>query len=253
MPVGTSTPRSAARRRPVPAMLGFAVALVVSACGGAKATLSVSPTASAQSRTTASATPTVAPGSSTATPTPPSADEMAYAALRKGQLVPIDVTKGTAEAPIQVDENLSAIAITPDGSTAYVADGDNGTLFPVDLRTGSVGAPIQVSSSGDLTAVAITPDGTTALTVVDTPAGRAGSVVPVTLATGAVGPPIAVGVDPDAIAITPDGTTAYVANFVSETVTPISIASGTTGPRSRCRAIPSPSPSLPTGAPHTRS
>lgn len=55
-------------------------------------------------------------------------------------------------------------------------------------------------------------------------------VVPINVATNTPGHPIKVGNDPWRIAITPDGTMAYVANSLSETVTPIRVASGTADP-----------------------
>src|ERR1019366_1816311 len=49
-------------------------------------------------------------------------------------------------------------------------------------------------------------------------------------ATNTAGPPIPVGSYPEGIAITPDGKTAYVANYISDTVTPIATATNTAGP-----------------------
>jgi DNA-binding beta-propeller fold protein YncE len=112
---------------------------------------------------------------------------MAYVAVSDGEVIPIDVTAGTAATPILVDPNPAAIAITPDGGTAYVADADTATLTPVDLATGAVGTAIQVASDSSLSAVAISPDGATAYVAVDPSVGVTGSVVPITLATGASG------------------------------------------------------------------
>ena len=42
-------------------------------------------------------------------------------------------------------------------------------------------------------------------------------------------PPIKVGIQPMAIAITPDGKTAYVANYLSGTVTPIATGTNSAG------------------------
>ena len=52
-------------------------------------------------------------------------------------------------------------------------------------------------------------------------------MTPIATATNTASTLITVGRDPDRIAITPDGKTAYVANYVSETVTPIATATNT--------------------------
>jgi DNA-binding beta-propeller fold protein YncE len=54
----------------------------------------------------------------------------------------------------------AAIAITPDGKTAWVADLSAATVTPVTLATNAVGSTIAVGTSPD--AIAITPDGVTA-------------------------------------------------------------------------------------------
>ncbi|MGP8160744.1 MAG: YncE family protein [Candidatus Dormibacteria bacterium] len=237
MQVGSRTRGTVFRRRrtlrtAVTALAGAAT-LAVSACGGSTATPRGSPTATGTPQTSATATgtptATVAPASRTAepTPTPAASDLMAYVAVSDGEVIPVDVTAGTAATPILVDPSPAAIAITPDGGTAYVADADTATLTPVDLATGAVGTAIQVASDSSLSAVAISPDGATAYLTVDPSVGVTGSVVPITLAGGEVGTPIPVGADPVAIAITPDGATAYVVNGGDGTVTPIDLASGT--------------------------
>ena len=103
-----------------------------------------------------------ASAASAPTPTPPATDLMAYVATTDGNLVPVDMTAGRAEAPIPVDLHPEAIAITPDGRTAYVADAFAATVTPVDLTTGVVGAPISIASNSGISSVAINPSGTTA-------------------------------------------------------------------------------------------
>jgi YVTN family beta-propeller protein len=160
----------------------------------------------------------------------------------------------------------AAIAITPDGTTAWVADSTIGIVTPITLATGAVGSPVIVGShpsqiaitpdgtrayvtnngSGTVTplylvtktvgaaisvganpyAIAITPDGSKAFVTND----GSNTVTPVTLATNTAGPPIAVGGRPEAIAITPDGRTAWVANYQSNSLTPVSVATNAVGP-----------------------
>jgi DNA-binding beta-propeller fold protein YncE len=224
-------------RRHLTAALAVTGALLLTACGGTRATPAASPTPSPRATATATAsatvTPTATPASAGPTPlptaTPPASDLIAYVAVNDGKLVPIDVTTGVAEAPLTIDAALTSVAISPDGRYAYVADGDVATVTPVNLATGTVGAPNQVAANAGLTALAITPSGATLLAVVNPTGYDTGSVVPITLASGTVGSPIPVGADPVAIAVTPDGGTAYVVSAGDGTITPISLASDTVG------------------------
>ena len=62
--------------------------------------------------------------------------------------------------PITVGQNPEAIAITPDGSRAYVANGlfNSKTVSVIDTATNAVvGAPITVGEGPS--GIAITPDG----------------------------------------------------------------------------------------------
>jgi YVTN family beta-propeller protein len=117
----------------------------------------------------------------------------------------------------------TAIAITPDGKTAYVANEGSNTVTPITVATGTAGTPITVGSTPD--AIAITPNGQTAYVANE----GSRTVTPITVATGTAGTPIPVGNAPVAIAITPDGQTAYVVNTSSDSVTPITVATGTAG------------------------
>ena len=122
--------------------------------------------------------------------------------------------------PITVSKYPFAIAITPNGETAYVANFDDGTVTPINLATGTPGTPISVGQYP--ASIAITPNGKTAY-VTDGYSGGGNTVTPIDLATGTPGSQITVGSEPMGIAITPDGKTAYVANFADATVTPINL------------------------------
>jgi YVTN family beta-propeller protein len=138
-------------------------------------------------------------------------------------ITPVNLATDAVGTPIVVGDDVSSLAITPDGSTAYAVSGDNDTVVPVDLATHSAETPITVGS--DPVAVAITPDGSTAL-VVNTDDGK---VTPIDIATQMAETPIDVGSIPEGIAITPDGSTAFVVNAGSDSVTPIDIATQTAG------------------------
>ena len=152
---------------------------------------------------------------------------MAYVTETLGVVTPVNIATGTAGTPITVGPMPTAIAITPDGKTAYVANEGSNTVTPITIATGTAGTPITVGSQPD--AIAITPDGKTAY--VDNEGSN--TVTPITVATGTAGTPITVGLAPEGIAITPDGTTAYVVSNSASTDTPITIpitvASNTAG------------------------
>jgi YVTN family beta-propeller protein len=139
-------------------------------------------------------------------------------------ITPINTNTNAPGTPITIAGGPAAIAITPDGKTAYVANyGLTNSVTPIDTATNTVGTPISVGDKPD--AIAITPDGKTAYVVNQI----SKSVTPITLATNTTGTAIAVGDGPSGIAITPDGKTAYVVNQDSNSVTPINIATNTAG------------------------
>jgi YVTN family beta-propeller protein len=113
----------------------------------------------------------------------------------------------------------SAVAITPDGKTAYVTNFSSGSVTPIETATNTPGPAIAVGSfpSG----VAVTPDGKTAYVT------NQDSMIPINTATNTPGAAIPVGSGPIGVAITPDGKTAYVTNFSSDSVTPIDTATNT--------------------------
>ena len=159
-----------------------------------------------------------------------------------------------------------AIAITPDGKTAYVGNGNSGTVTPIATATNTAGPPITVGSQP-----LAHRDHAERQDRLRRQRHGTGTVTPISTATNTAGPPITVGNDPchrdhaerqnrlrrqlrlghrdpdhdrhqhrraadhgrknpRAIAITPDGKTAYVANQGSDTVTPISTATNTAAP-----------------------
>jgi YVTN family beta-propeller protein len=65
------------------------------------------------------------------------------------------------------------VAITPDGTTAYVTNVDAGTVTPIDTATNTAGTPIPVAGGSKPRGVAITPDQAPVAALSATPA-RAG-------------------------------------------------------------------------------
>lgn len=116
----------------------------------------------------------------------------------------------------------TSIAVTPDGTTAYLANSGASTVTPVTLSNDTAGTPVTVGSKPPV-AIAITPSGATAW-VAD---GTGNVVTPVTVATNTAGSSINVGFNATAIAIAPDGTTAWIAGQTS--VIPINLSTSATG------------------------
>jgi len=148
------------------------------------------------------------------------------------EFMSIDLTTGKLGKAVKLRGEPEAIAITPNGKTAYVTIFSSGTVTPINLSDNKAGKPIKISGKplgngfmGLPFAIAITPDGKTAYVT----NGASGTVTPIDVATGKPGEPIKISGKPgaDAIAISADGTTAYVANQPSSTVTPIYLATGT--------------------------
>jgi YVTN family beta-propeller protein len=118
-----------------------------------------------------------------------------------------------------------AVAVSPDGSAAYVANAGENSLSVVSIVNGTaklVSPQISSSSFSFPDAIAIAPDGRTVWVA----SLGTGTVVPVTIPGGRVGTPIAVGLDPTGLAITPDGRHLLVANSGNGTVADVSLTSG---------------------------
>ena len=122
-----------------------------------------------------------------------------------------------------------AVALSPDGSTAWVADSGSDQLTPVSVATGTAAIPANwITVGAGPSALALSPNGTTAY-VVD---GGSPALSTVALTTGAVRNTTIPAASPsalDAIAVTPDGTQALITDALNNTVTPVALASGTVG------------------------
>jgi YVTN family beta-propeller protein len=143
-------------------------------------------------------------------------------------LTPITVATGVKGSALALGiSGAWAIAMTPDGTTAYVTNASSsGSIVPVTLSTMTVGTPIAVGAYPR--GIVITPDGSTAFVA----NLLAGTVTPVDLGSGVAGTPITVGltsVDPLGMAITPNGATLFVANSGTNTVSWITISTLTVG------------------------
>jgi YVTN family beta-propeller protein len=177
---------------------------------------------------------------------PRHAGAVMYVAASNG-VIPVRTATNTAGRPIKIGAIPAAMAITPDGKTAYIADLHPDTVTPVTTATNTAGRPIHIG--GFPWAVAITPDGKTAYVVDIVAHGRGPTtVIPVSTATNTPGKPIKISGTPVAIAITPDGKTAYIATaaYIAGscagcpvgTVIPVSTATNTPGQPIKIGRIP---------------
>ncbi|MHB8264060.1 MAG: PKD domain-containing protein [Acidimicrobiales bacterium] len=166
--------------------------------------------------------------------------QTAYALGYDNSVYPYNLVTNTVEAPISLpvgsganNDNLVAIAIAPNGKTAYVADAVSSVIIPIDLSTQQAGTPIGLGSDQGTPitspgGIAISPDGTTVWVNAD---GNADDVlVPIDVATASAGAPVIVTNYPEAesVAITPDGKAAYVVNYQNGVI-PVTLATGAVG------------------------
>jgi YVTN family beta-propeller protein len=135
----------------------------------------------------------------------------------------IDTATNTVVATVPVGSFPFGVAITPDGTHAYVTNQDSHTVSVIDTATNTVVATVPVGTESAPREVAITPDGTHAYVTNI----FANTVSVIATATNTVVATVPVGSAPDGVAIMPDGTHAYVANFGSKTVSVIDTATNT--------------------------
>jgi DNA-binding beta-propeller fold protein YncE len=146
-------------------------------------------------------------------------------------VTPLDLSTGTAEAPIKVGAGPLAIAIRPGNHFAVVSIQGTAAqpghwVREINLATRAVSTRVNVGINPE--SLAITPDGTTAYVA----SLSSAEVTPVDLTTW---PPRALtpiqlpGTAPRAIAISPNGQTAYVLDASHATIIPIALPSGSVG------------------------
>jgi DNA-binding beta-propeller fold protein YncE len=173
-----------------------AIALLVSACGGK--------------------TPTSAPTGTTLPPLPPDVVALVTligsgSAVGTGtSLYGVDLSGGASSAAktFAVGTFPDAVAVTPNGKTALVANYGDGTVTPINLVSGKVLPAIQAGPGP--AGVAVAPNGKIAY-VTDAGSAPIGTTItPIDLKTDKPLSPITVGAGPQAIVISEDGSTAWV-------------------------------------------
>ncbi|HEV3046733.1 MAG TPA: beta-propeller fold lactonase family protein, partial [Solirubrobacteraceae bacterium] len=87
----------------------------------------------------------------------------AYVANAGGSVTPIEVATNKPGSEIKVGTEPVAVAVPPDGKTAYVTNYGSESVTPIEVATNKPGSEIKVGSFPK--AIAITPDGKTAYVV----------------------------------------------------------------------------------------
>ena len=138
----------------------------------------------------------------------------------EGRSVSVINTSTRKVTVLQLTRAPQAIAIAPNGSVAYVANGK--FVTPIALSSGTPRLESAITVPNGPLGIAVTPNGAMAYT-----ANNDNTVTPINLTTSPATPAKAFSVgsitQPDGITIAPNGKTAFVAN-ASNTVTPINIA-----------------------------
>jgi YVTN family beta-propeller protein len=126
--------------------------------------------------------------------------------------------------PIPVGSVPRFVAVSPDGSRAYVTSQSGASVSVVDTASRTVTSTLTGGSYGFLGpfGLAVSPDGTK-LYVAN---NGTNTVTAITLATNAA-TQIVVGANPLGVAFTADGSRAYVTNQNGASVSAISVATGT--------------------------
>jgi YVTN family beta-propeller protein len=129
--------------------------------------------------------------------------------------------------------DVESIAITPNGTKAYVVNSNSSTVSVINTATNAVvGSPIPVGS--DPRGIAITPNGKMAYVANIS----SNSVSVINTVTNTVTASISAGAWPDSVAISPNGAKAYVADSLFGTVSVIDTATNTVTSSISVGAVP---------------
>jgi len=152
------------------------------------------------------------PVTATITATPASflylASNNALSVINTGTNAITNIALGLGSSPL-------GVALSPDGSKAYVTDNAPGTLTVVSTATGSILSVIPVGDSPDC--VTVSPDGSRVYVA----NGNSNSVTVINAVNNTLITTVTVGAYPYGIAETPDGTKVYVTNYMGSSVSVI--------------------------------
>jgi YVTN family beta-propeller protein len=166
----------------------------------------------------------------TPSPTPAKTQTLAYvsdggsAGLFPGQVEVLNTQTGAVVTTIPIAPGIAGIAISPDGSRAYVANNASNAVAVIDTKRNAIINTINVGAGPQ--AVAVSPDGK----LVYVTNLEANSVSVIDTLSSLVVKTIPVGVRPFALSFSNDGAGVYVADAGdvngSESISVIDVASG---------------------------
>ncbi len=152
---------------------------------------------------------------------PAEAQSFTYITAKPSSVTVINTSTDRVVATVTVGNDPFGVAITPDGTSAYVANSGSGSMSVIDTTSRTVVATIIVG--GRPQAIAFTPDGSRAYVTNST--GSPPYVSVIDTSSRAVIAIVPVGGSPVGVAITVDGAAAYVVNSGSDLVQVIDTAS----------------------------
>jgi YVTN family beta-propeller protein len=135
-----------------------------------------------------------------------------------GTVTPIRISTNAALTPIKVGKFPADIAIAPNGKYAYVTNNGSGTVSKIKLSDRKVVKTIRTGGYPDT--IAITPNGKDAYTGSFDEQGTKTHL-------GTVAKQISVGRGPIWLAVQPNGQYVMVADFYSNAIQPITVATNT--------------------------
>ncbi|MFD5513966.1 hypothetical protein ACFWIB_40590 [Streptomyces sp. NPDC127051] len=142
----------------------------------------------------------------------------AYVTYGADAVAVIDTATNSVSATVTVGDIPVDVAVTSDGSEAYVTRDQQAAVSVIDTATNTVSHTIPVVSRGE--GVAVAPDGSQVYVV----HRNADTVSVIDTATHAVTGTVPVGHNPSGAAVAPDGAHVYVTNLSSGTVSVIETA-----------------------------
>jgi YVTN family beta-propeller protein len=158
--------------------------------------------------------------------TGPSTGPFAYVpSLDEGIVTVYDTASYLPVATIPVGAHPDKEAISPDGTSVYVANNFGNSVSVIDTATNTVVATIPVGAGPD--GVAFSPDGSYAYVANNADAVNGNSISAINTASRTVVSSIPTGTNPSLLALTPDGKFIYVTFELSNYISVISTATQT--------------------------
>ncbi len=138
-------------------------------------------------------------------------------------VTPINLQSGRTLTPINVGNAPIAVAISQDGTTAFVTNSYSGSVSPISIATGTAGTPIQMSGSPQ--AVTSVPS-KGEMIVANAATTGVDNLTLISVATDSATSSFPVPKNPTAVVATADGKSAWVVCFGASTLVRVDISTG---------------------------